>query len=153
MQRHFFDPGFEYYLSKMPWPYESPLCAGHHFAAAFQHASPYVIDEGSGHVLRATNDDVVRGISAVATAAMGGKEVVPSIVVAGGSGLTGYGYINGLCTRCESASLRIQFDHPAEPKVRSIGHPQSTRCRVQHKAGVDGVTFFVAIGCRNQDRF
>jgi hypothetical protein len=82
MERHFFNPIIKDHPSKMARPYKSSTSCSNHFAATFEHVSSYIIYERASYVFRTAHNNIVGGIGAIATAAMCGEEIVPSIVIA-----------------------------------------------------------------------
>ena len=133
--------------AEMPGADHAAAGADEQLAAALDHVDALVIEEGTGHFLRAAHADVVAGIGAAAATAVRGQQVIPAIVIDHVGGFAVDGEIAGLVVGVAAlARLGIEFDQPDVAEIGAVDQPQPAVVGIEKDARIDGVAVFDAVG-------
>ena len=65
----------------MPWPDHAAARTNEELAATLDHVGAQVVEEGAGHLLRASHAYVVAGVGAPAATAMRRQQIIPAVVI------------------------------------------------------------------------
>ena len=117
----------------------------HHASAAVEHVASDVVEIGSGDAARASHHNVIGGVDAVATRAVGAQQVVPAVAPdeVGGLAVDGDVLLAVACHAC--ARRRVELDEAYGAEVGAVGGPEASCGGVEQQRGVDGVLVFHAV--------
>ena len=120
--------------------------ADEQLSAALDHVDALVVEEGTGHFLRAAHADVVAGVGAAAATAVRGQQVIPAIVIDHVGRFAVDGEVAGLVVGVEAlARLGIELDQPDVAEIGAVDQPQPAVVGIQKDARVDGIAVFDAV--------
>ena len=113
-------------------------------SAAVNHIPADIVVEGAGGVPGASDDDVVGGVGAVAAGAVGGKQVVPAVMVGHLGCFAGQGDIDRLAAFLGESCLRVELEYPYVSEICPVAEPQPS-VRAHEESGVDAVAVFETV--------